>query len=211
MDRISMCKKKLDIFVVVEHSSLPLKTGQDGRISYNELCGIGQLDLESLSMFAWKWWLCTAMLRSDSSPLPFMIIKLQSLSQGWALPHSYSCAIFCWHRWELPAIWWKQTFALFWLATPHSNDSIFLSEFNCRTVRNCPSWWYIKVLVAHWGVFPPLRAIVYVIIRFWLLCSVEWSKPYQKSHLSVPDLDPSLGVHGGPGDEGQEPWIPPSR
>lgn len=50
MDRISMCKKKLDIFVVVEHSSLPLKTGQDGRISYNELCGIGQLDLESLNV-----------------------------------------------------------------------------------------------------------------------------------------------------------------
>lgn len=158
-----MCKKKLDFFFFADRSSLCLKTGQDGIRSYNELCGIGQLDLESVFMFAWKWWFCTAMLCSDSSPLPFMIIKLQSLSQGRALPHSYSCAIFCWHHWELPAIWWKQTFTLFWLATPHSNDSAFLSEFNCRTVRNCPTWWYIKVSVAHWGVSPPLRAIVYVI------------------------------------------------
>lgn len=30
--------------------SISLKIGQDGKISYNELCGIGQLDLQSLSV-----------------------------------------------------------------------------------------------------------------------------------------------------------------
>lgn len=40
-------------------SSIPLKIGQDGSISHNELCDVGPLDLESLSV-------CMKMMASQS-------------------------------------------------------------------------------------------------------------------------------------------------
>lgn len=48
-----MCKKKIknEAFAKDTLSSVPLKIGQNGRISYSELSGISQLDPEGLSMF----------------------------------------------------------------------------------------------------------------------------------------------------------------
>lgn len=114
--------------------------------------------------------------------IPFMITKLQSLPGISCLrvthvQFSVDIAGNC-----LP-YGWKHTLALCWLATSHRNDSVFLSGFNCKTVGNCPSWWYRKVLMARWGISPPLGATVVVIMRLWPLSSAEWSTPYYKMVL----------------------------
>lgn len=90
-------------------SFVPLKLGQDGRILYNELGGIGQLDLEGLSVC-----MKTMALYSHAQSPHFTASLCDSETSetlpGMSLASQLLSAVLCRHYWELPAMWLKAHF-----------------------------------------------------------------------------------------------------